>query len=67
MPDNFAFCFSVIEMICLLESAEMQGHIGLFKNQAGYCLRQAYENGNIKIEKEFREVLKGMLFDSQKV
>ena len=45
----------------------MQGHIGLFKNQAGYCLRQAHENGNIKIEKEFREVLKGVLFDSQKV
>lgn len=38
-----------------------------YKHKTGYCLRQKYENGNIKNENEFKEALWHVLSDSKKV
>ena len=38
-----------------------------YKDQVGYCLRQAYESGKIKNESEFKEVLGNVLSDSEKI
>lgn len=38
-----------------------------YKNQVGYCLRQAYESGKIKNESEFKEVLGSVLSDCEEI
>ena len=36
-------------------------------NRIGYCLRRAYEDGKIKNENEFKEVLENVLSDCKKI
>lgn len=38
-----------------------------FDDSVGYCLRRTYEDGKIKNENEFKEVLKNVLSDCKEI